>query len=519
MYIREVPFAQKKLLIFFAFIAVCSGIAFDYWSDTRVDNWLHDSALVFQARKVRQYSAVVVLDDGVPIRVGRKQALPLFAKAAERLIAAGAKGVFLDSRVSKEIEGRMPYALCIEENGDVQWSEPNCSMGSSQQCYVNNSAAGNAPLAMNVETIALFSIAPYLGEVNLPDFLLYDLEAASAIPETGLVASDRLVTNNDPIARWFDLSRDHAVIKLANYISPELTEDSYRNNAKDEICNGDRLCRRIRLSFPILKTQTQGGQLVLPVSQLASCQAEIAEQTAALVKDRVVILQTTMPSEATDIIVTPMTTALFGPKALTPGAQFLADAVETLLNQDHPRQPEVSTRIILFVLVAITSVLVGAYLKQTLLWCSAAVVFISVAALCLFNPLVQLWPVSATMVTFFTGAGQTIGAHLLLGFKEGELISHYMPRQIHNLLISLRNDEPFQNRRCYAIVLMSDLAGYTTVTSLLKEPSLVLNLMNDYLSETSIVLQDKYNGWLESYVGDMVCYYWPYRGVEQHSTY
>jgi adenylate cyclase len=44
-------------------------------------------------------------------------------------------------------------------------------------------------------------------------------------------------------------------------------------------------------------------------------------------------------------------------------------------------------------------------------------------------------------------------------------------------------------------------------------------LMNDYLGETSLVLQDKYNGWLESYVGDMVCYYWPYQEQERTVAY
>ena len=32
--------------------------------------------------------------------------------------------------------------------------------------------------------------------------------------------------------------------------------------------------------------------------------------------------------------------------------------------------------------------------------------------------------------------------------------------------------------------------------------------MNDYLNATSFVLQQKYGGILEAYVGDMVCYYW-----------
>ncbi|HHH40144.1 MAG TPA: adenylate/guanylate cyclase domain-containing protein, partial [Sedimenticola sp.] len=51
------------------------------------------------------------------------------------------------------------------------------------------------------------------------------------------------------------------------------------------------------------------------------------------------------------------------------------------------------------------------------------------------------------------------------------------------------------------------------------DPALVLALMNDYLEETSLVLQKKYQGWLESYVGDMVCYYWPVWDSDTGRTY
>ena len=153
------------------------------------------------------------------------------------------------------------------------------------------------------------------------------------------------------------------------------------------------------------------------------------------------------------------------------------------------------------------------------MWGYSNFVFAILVSLCFFNPTIQLWPVTASMFTFLIGAGLTIGTHLFIGFKEGTLIRNYMPRQIHNMLISLKNDESFHNRRCQAVVLMSDLAGYTAVTGLLKEPVHVLNLMNDYLSETSFVLQDEYLGWLEGYVGDMVCYYWPHGEKEQSLAY
>jgi adenylate cyclase len=37
----------------------------------------------------------------------------------------------------------------------------------------------------------------------------------------------------------------------------------------------------------------------------------------------------------------------------------------------------------------------------------------------------------------------------------------------------------------------------------------LLELMNDYLEATSTFLQSQSEAWLEGYVGDMMCYYWP----------
>ncbi|MCK5830368.1 MAG: hypothetical protein KAH20_08700 [Methylococcales bacterium] len=516
IFLREFPLKNNKLLTLFVFISVIIGLVVDFWSGSHVDDWVHDSALVYQSRQQWRYTGIVVLDDDVPIEVGRKQALPLFSRAIEHLIAVGAKAIFLDARIAKEMEGRMPYAQCIEPNGQVQWSMPECEITVGQQCQINNSSVGNAPLKMSKQAIKQFIIAPYLnGQENLPDFLLYDLEAAVNIPEKGIVGSDRLVTRGNPVARYLDLSSDHAVIKLANFMSVDLTNNALQMSGDDEICDENRRCRRIRLGRPIYETRMQGNRPILPVSLLASCDVDVARQAAALLKNKVVILQLTTPTEATDIIVTSMTTALLGSHDITPGAQFLVDAVETILNADHPRKPNRLIITLLFLFVAITGVLASAFLKQHFVWIGAICMFMAAIGLCFFNPLVQLWPVTMTMIVYFFSIGQVIATFLIIGYREGVLISHYMPRQIHNLLITLRSDESFQNHRCLALVLMSDLAGYTKVTGILKEPSHVLMLMNDYLGETSLVLQDKYNGWLESYVGDMVCYYWPYKEQEQ----
>lgn len=505
----DLTFIKKSILIFCVCSAFLTGLLIDYSFGNKLDYWIHDSAIVFQHRIEWKHSGIVVLDEGVPYSVGRKQALPLFARATERLIESGAKGVFLDARVPKELEGRMPYAQGINKDGSVQWSMPECSVSSNKLCLIDNSESGNAPLKINKDAIKYFRIAPYLDQNNgLPEFLLYGWEAAEAIPPGGLVGSDRLVTFNSPIARWLDLSDDHAVHKLVKFSQVGKKSDLFKHKVSDEMCDVDYPCRRIRLSVPSYNVETNGKRLILPVSSLASCDSEIALQAASLLKDKVVVLQTAAPKESTDIVVTAMTTALLGPRLMTPGAQYLIDAVETLINQDGPQPPAFMLKVLLFAGVAIVSVLAGVFLQQVLLWCLGLFIFVALGLLCFLNPITQLWPVVATMLIYFIGAGQIVVVHLIVGFKEGKLVRQYLPRQIHKMLMTLRKNESFKSRRCHVVVLMSDLAGYTTVTGLLKKPGLVLELMNDYLEQTSFVLQKKYDGILEAYVGDMVCYYW-----------
>jgi adenylate cyclase len=517
---RARPFTHKKILCFFMVLACLVGVLIDYGMGTKIDYWLHDSAVVYQQRQTWKYSGIVVLDNDVPARVTRIQALPLFARAVERLVSQGVKGVFLDARVSKEIEGRMPYAVCLE-NGDVRWSKPGCIVDATNHaCSVDYSEAGSAPLKMSAEALARFRIAPYLGIANqATDFLLYGMDAMMFIPDEGLTAEDRLVSKASPISRWLDMSNDHAVFKLISLLVPEKVATLYQKNRLDELCDDGRRCRRLRLSQPLYKISNKSNQLVLPLSQLAACDETIANKTAVLLKNKVAILQTAGPNESTDMMVSPMTAAMFGPQLMTPGAQYIIDELETLLNQDFPRPPIQDIRNLLFVCVAVLSVLIGAYFSQTLLWLTALLVFMIMVSLCFLNHLTQLWPVTAVMAVYFTGAIQVVAIHLISGFRQGNLLAEYLPQQVIDVLMPLKTTESFQHRHCKVVVLMSDLAGYTTVTGLLKRPELVMSLMNDYLGATSIVLQDKYNGILEAYVGDMVCYYWEYEESTENAVY
>lgn len=516
---QGLPWIARKSLWLMVLVAFIVGHLVDYTGGQAIDYWLHDMAVVFQARTQWRHTAIVVLDDALPVQMTRLQALPLFARASEKLLTVGAKGVFLDANLAKDNEGVMPYAQCIEDNGAIRWSNPAClSVGS--QCQLRNSGVGNAPLKMLSQVLPFFRLAPYLpGQETLPDFLLYDTDAEAFIPKNGLVALDRLIGKQSPIARWMDLSEQHAAIVLAQFVDPQRVAESLAHEVQDS-CDQNLPCRRMRFSRPVYTTQFSLQQPIIPISKLAVCDDKKALATAALLKGRAVIFQLTTPSEATDVHVTPFTSALLGPHLLTPGAQYLADAVETLLMNDHPRTPHWFLKCLVFLGAAWLGAYASLHLRHHYwLWLIGMGLLLVMTTLCFLSPFTQLWPVSATLLSFTLASLEGIALHLWLGFKEGHLVMQYMPPQVHRLLLSLKENERFRNQRHQVVVLMSDLTGYTAVTGLLREPVPLIELMNDYLSETSYVLQTNYGGWLESYVADMVCYYWPFKDSTKVERY
>ena len=187
----------------------------------------------------------------------------------------------------------------------------------------------------------------------------------------------------------------------------------------------------------------------------------------------------------------------------------IVDSIETLAAFDHPRRPILPVRVLLMIVVALSCVWATAYLKTrwavvlTLIWVGITIL------LCFSFPQTQLWPVMAVALTGISSLLMCFAAHLFFGTKRGMMVAKYLPAPIRSMLLSTGKDNVFVNKKTKAVVLISDVEGYTTVTSLLKDPALVFTLINLYLEETTIILQEKYYGWLENYVGDLVCFYWP----------
>ena len=498
---NELPITRRKLLVSFFIVSCAIGVVFDLLADTRFDGLIHDEAVVSKPRKAWEYSAIIALDPKVPEYISRKQALPLFGLAAENALNAGAAKVFLDA-VIFEPSPNMQYAVCIDNETDrVVWNDDKESFNPL-----------NALSAKNIVRFTMPRPSP-----NVEIFTLFNLDAALEINEEAFFSDAKLYQRStdyfSTTTNLLNLNHDSVAVSMAGsspHVS-EIFETIIGPQSDDVVCgeNEEHMCRRIRFTDHELVYSEYDRFPVIPLSELIDCSNEISPEVKKILQDRVVVIQVATLDETIDLHLTPVTTSLFGGGRLTVGPQVIVDSVETLAAFDHPRRPIFPVRIILFALVAVSCVWATAYLKTR--WGSVlALLWVAFTTLlCFLFPQTQLWPVMAVALTGISSLLMCFAAHLFFGTKRGVMIAKYLPAPIRSMLLSTGKDNIFVNKKTKAVVLISDLEGYTTVTSLLKDPALVFTLINEYLEETTIILQEKYHGWLENYVGDLVCFYWP----------
>ena len=346
---------------------------------------------------------------------------------------------------------------------------------------------------------------------------MFNLDAALEIDEESFFSDAKLYKRSidyfSTTTNLLNLNHDSVAVSLAGS-SPHVSEiftEIVAPQSDDVVCgeNEDHMCRRIRFTDHELFYSEYEKFPVIPLSELIDCSNEIKPAIKKILQDRVIVIQVATLDETIDLHLTPVSASLFGDGGLTTGPQVIIDSVETLAAFDHPRRPIFPVRLVLFALVAVSCVWATAYLKTrwgsvlALLWVGFTIL------LCFLFPQTQLWPVMAVALTGISSLLMCFAAHLFFGTKRGVMIAKYLPAPIRSMLLSTGKDNVFVNKKTKAVVLISDLEGYTTVTSLLKDPALVFTLINEYLEETTIILQEKYQGWLENYVGDLVCFYWP----------
>ena len=333
---HELPLAHKGLLTVLTLVAFGIGLLLDYQLGTRLDTAIHDSAIISQPRNQWQHTAIIALDRGVPLEVSRKQMLPLYALATERAVKAGAAVVFLDARLSLDIERRMPYATCIDKEGAIKWSLPRCALNNPKntidnpnntinsannpQCRLaSNPTAQRGPFSLSSQSLERFMMAPPLTEKTPPPlWMMYGPLAMQTLGPDAIANVEINTLDNklqDGVSRRFVLNPDFSAAAIASRLEPDLIQTRLIPSVDDASCLGS-FCRRLRFSSPNYTLDNQNLPM-LAVSRLASCEENTALTYASQLKNKAVVLQLSGLDESTDLHVTPMTVAWGSPHKLT----------------------------------------------------------------------------------------------------------------------------------------------------------------------------------------------------------
>ncbi|MCP4502425.1 MAG: hypothetical protein GY822_20930, partial [Deltaproteobacteria bacterium] len=346
---------------------------------------------------------------------------------------------------------------------------------------------------------------------------LISLVGARARKEVEVVCTDAArEENDDGVVRFAPRFTGHLVDALAKRALDENEKGATISSVGEDKCMSASEgipCSRIRFSNPTTQLFCD-ARPILPVSLLASCQNKGAEDLRKWVDGRIVILQ--LSSFFSDLHTTPMTIGWLSDQRFAPGSQIIADAVETVLHDDAPRAPPLWMVALFLALSASLGVWAGAFLRPQL------ALFVPV-----FAPLLllaggmftaskgQLWlvPTSAPFVAAVFGVSASFLLHFTFSTRVNELTARYLPPPVRHLLLQ-RRGSLFEKQDRYAVVLMTDLVGYTTVTGILGSARAVISFINTYFDATMPKVQDTHHGWLEDYVGDLACFF----GRQKHCS-
>ncbi len=488
-------------------LAALAGLVVASTVGPSLDASWHDRAVAAHARPGWEHVAIVALDDGIPADVGRVAMLPLWARAAEAATGAGAVAVYLDAAVIQEVDPAQRFAKCVEADGSVRRSRSACVEDPEWGCGPGELVS--EPLRLSAEAAGRFHMLPMLGGPHGSSAACAEdvrLDHGAARRLLGARAGDATVScadlpADDAVIRRTPAVPGHASVQLASALGGSATGGEACTVAGREVT-----CARVRFSEPSARHDGD-ARPVLRLSEVARCDGP-SEDLRGLLAGRVVLLQTTAFSERVDLFSTPMSR---GPTPrLTPGPQILADAIETHRAGDGPRPMGAGPAGLLVALAGLLGLAAGARWRPwaALLTPVALVAALHGLALAGGAPTL-LAPLSAVGGAAFVGLLCGVGGHLVLGTRRSLITARYLPAPVRKLLLQAGGPDRFRDRKVFATVLISDIAGYTTLTDALGSPAAIFALLNDYLDYTTRFMQDEHGAWVEGYVGDEVCFYWP----------
>jgi adenylate cyclase len=499
-------------------LATLLALVLDIAIGPRLDNIPHDIVSVSKPRGAWQHVGIVAVDDKIPLNVGRTQMLPLFALATQRLVSAGATAVYLDARVPLTLDPRLPFAKCINTDDQINWSLPRCA-GSDGDCSLRSSRIGRlGPLNMPKKVFERFYFAPpHVDSEPAKYWALFGRQVSSsdAIKNTVL---DRLVFaeshGGDGVARWYDYAPRHAVMVMASSTTSLSKQPA-------EICTlfgkDQTACGRVRQGPFTSKFDIElaDSRALLPLSKLVSCGNKKVDGLKNRVNGRAIILQTTAPLEPIDFHTTPMTTTINGDAKLSSGPQFLADAVDTQVLGDGPRLVNSFARLVMYLLAIVVSLgavfLIPTYVVVMIPISIGSIIF----GLSYLSFPSVLYPIFGPVLVSVFCVMLVYIYQRKASLKDAKIVSHYLPDKVRSIVLGEGVNNSTFSQGTESAVLISDIAGYTGFTSLVRDPEIVFRTINQYLDQVSQQVQSECGGWLEGYTGDEVCFYWPVKYDEQ----
>ena len=485
---------SNRLLCVFFLSSVVLSLCFSFVKVNPVEQWLHDKQAVSNLRGEWVNSALVIRDSTVPFSLSREQTLTLYALAAERLALLDAKSVFLDAKILLKNFRGSSLAQCITDIGAVNY----CALsGQSQRCSTHAGNLRMAPLDIDPSARSVLSLPLPTSEYSPPPlFFLFG-------PEYGQKLSKK---------SWVDVSlpeSDDGIIREV-YAEPNTLYQPYISAHLDSLseCTHHigKQCIKVRSSHPLL-VQDVTSKPVIPLSELASC-SDRWQNWKDKVENRDIILQMTGADAQSDRYVTSSTVHLEG-YSLTSGSHWLLDGLETIKRDDSFKKLSFSLSLITIILLSAVSLVLSNYFRLVLaLFVIASTLTVLFTVPFMVDSRIFL-PYTTWVIALLVPLVMVIIARNVMGEARARLVSRFVPPQISTLLISQNRGRAIRDQKVTAVVLMSDLQGFTKITASLSEPTKVLSLMNHYLEAATQDLQEKYNAWLEAYVADLVCFYWP----------
>lgn len=201
-----------------------------------------------------------------------------------------------------------------------------------------------------------------------------------------------------------------------------------------------------------------------------------------------------------------------GIKEKTPGVEYHANALWTILNNKHISKLSTHYIWLMMLVFAVITAVVVFYLKPVGGLAALALQLGGLAFLSYYlfkNDSIWIEVSGPALAGIFTFLG-TGGYQFLSEQKEKKMIkgmfSHYLAKDLVDELVADPEKLKLGGAKKELTVLFSDIEGFTSISEGL-EPEKLLEYLNDYLSvNTDIVLEN--DGMVDKYIGDAIVAVW-----------